>query len=136
MIQIKYQEIIGLIRTALAESELEYNPNHVSTSIYLKLLLHSALPEYILLNIPNSTPIFIVIWTTTPWTLAANQAVCFNPEKDYCLVRTKGNNEVDEYWIVACDLKAALEQLWSKKLIVVNHVPGIIQTVSKIYYLH
>ena len=90
------------------------------------------MPECVL-NVAKSTPIFVVIWTTTPWTLAANQAVCFNPEKDYCLVRTNANNEGDEYWIVACELKTALEQLWSRKLTVVNQIPGKIKIDSKMY---
>jgi isoleucyl-tRNA synthetase len=33
---------------------------------------------------------FVVIWTTTPWTLPANQAVCLHPEFDYVLVSAAG----------------------------------------------
>lgn len=65
-----------------------------------------------------------MIWTTTPWSLAANQAVCFNPDKEYCLVRIKDNHKEDEYWIIASELQTLLEQTWSKNLTVVNTFPG------------
>jgi isoleucyl-tRNA synthetase len=32
----------------------------------------------------------VVIWTTTPWTLPANQAVALNPELEYVLVTGRG----------------------------------------------
>jgi isoleucyl-tRNA synthetase len=44
-------------------------------------------------------PVYLPIWTTTPWTLPANEAVCLNPEIDYSLVDTK-----DSCFIIATDL--------------------------------
>ena len=32
----------------------------------------------------------LTIWTTTPWTLPANQAVALNPDLDYVVVQTEG----------------------------------------------
>jgi len=61
-------------RTALAEAEVEYN-DHVSQSIYVK---------FPVLGHPNT---FILIWTTTPWTLPANLAVAFNSTFNYSLIR-------------------------------------------------
>ncbi len=70
--------------TALAEAEVEYE-NHRSPSIYVKFPLaedaREALPE-----LPPG-PAFVVIWTTTPWTLPANLAVALNPEYPYVAVR-------------------------------------------------
>src|ERR1700720_1115412 len=60
-------------RTALAEAEVEYK-EHVSQSIYVK---------YAVLDQPDT---FVVIWTTTPWTLPANLAVAYNSTFEYSLV--------------------------------------------------
>lgn len=47
-------------------------------------------------------PVSIVIWTTTPWTLPANQAVALHPELDYAVVQTEGVGEhVPERLIIA-----------------------------------
>jgi isoleucyl-tRNA synthetase len=61
--------------SALAEAELEYFDNHVSTSVYLAFQLDAA-------QIPPGTPlgafvrpgrrVEVLVWTTTPWTLSAN----------------------------------------------------------------
>lgn len=110
--------LLPLNRTALAESELEYNANHTSPSIYLKLAMKDPLPEC-LRNVVRNEPVSLVIWTTTPWTLPANQAVCFNPEKDYCLVRSKA-----KYFVIASELRSQLEQAWSSKFDVITEFSG------------
>src|SRR6266404_11740 len=61
-------------RTALAESEVEYH-DHVGQGIYVK---------FPLVGHPNT---FILIWTTTPWTLPANLAVAYNSTFQYVQVR-------------------------------------------------
>jgi len=84
-------------RTALAEAEVEYG-DHTSPSIYVKFKLlekdaeRMGLPE-------NST--YIVIWTTTPWTLPANLGISLHPEFDYNAV-TSGSQTL----IMAKDLTA------------------------------
>eukprot|EP00095_Tigriopus_kingsejongensis_P004112 maker-scaffold122_size333723-snap-gene-1.10 protein:Tk04112 transcript:maker-scaffold122_size333723-snap-gene-1.10-mRNA-1 annotation:"isoleucine--trna mitochondrial" len=71
-------------QTALAESELEYNANHKSVSIYVKFpLTPKSVKE---LNLEDQ-PVNLVIWTTTPWSLAANQAVCVNREVKYVILK-------------------------------------------------
>jgi isoleucyl-tRNA synthetase len=65
------------IRTALAEAELEYM-DHTSKSVYVKLPL---------VNHDVDKPIFALIWTTTPWTLPANEAVAVHPDMEYRLVQ-------------------------------------------------
>lgn len=112
-------------RTALAESELEYNVNHVSTSVYVKLVLHTPLPECII-GVSKNTPVYLVVWTTTPWTLPANQAVCFHPDIKYCLVRCKSNVD-HEYMVVALELYQSLQQLWLRDLTVVKEFYGNIR---------
>src|SRR6185369_2498667 len=61
-------------RTALAEAEVEYK-DHVSQSIYVK---------FPVIGHPNT---YILIWTTTPWTLPANLAVAYNSTFSYSQVR-------------------------------------------------
>ena len=57
-------------RTALAEAEVEY-ADHVSQSVYVKF------------PVIGREKTFIVIWTTTPWTLPANLAVAYNRDFQY-----------------------------------------------------
>lgn len=70
-------------KTALAEAEVEY-ADHVSQSVFVKFRVKGE---------PNT---FILIWTTTPWTLPANLAVAFNPKLYYSLVHANG----DTYYVL------------------------------------
>ncbi|OFW33313.1 MAG: isoleucine--tRNA ligase [Candidatus Aquicultor primus] len=72
-------------QTALAEAEIEYK-DEVSPSIYVKFPLKSEFEPVKTFDEPK----FIVIWTTTPWTLPANVAVAVHPEADYVAIRTAG----------------------------------------------
>jgi isoleucyl-tRNA synthetase len=63
-------------RTALAEAEVEYE-DHTSPSIYVAFRVCHELPEL------GDQELDLVIWTTTPWTLPANRAVCLHPAFDY-----------------------------------------------------
>ncbi len=79
--------------TALAEAEVEYE-DHTSPSIYVKFPFVSSPFELALQGEPlpkpfpkDVTTISVVIWTTTPWTLPANQAVCLHPDYDYVFVK-------------------------------------------------
>src|SRR5439155_14173370 len=66
-------------RTALAEAEVEYR-DHVSQSVYVKF------------PVTDRPATFIVIWTTTPWTLPANLAVAYNSTFSYSLVHVANEN--------------------------------------------
>ncbi|CAI8503930.1 unnamed protein product [Hanseniaspora opuntiae] len=67
--------------TALADAEIEFNANHVSHAAYVKfpILVRSDL--------------YALIWTTTPWTLLANQAIGINTDMTYCMIGSKQSNE-------------------------------------------
>jgi len=71
-------------RTALAEAEVEYE-DHRSPSIYVLFPLRSP-PPASLKHLPADRT-FVVIWTTTPWTLPANLAVAFHPEFTYAALK-------------------------------------------------
>ncbi|MFQ5931892.1 MAG: isoleucine--tRNA ligase, partial [Nitrospiraceae bacterium] len=83
---------------------------HTSPSIYVKFPLAGPLPSGFNLACKKSQPISVVIWTTTPWTLPANQAVCLHPDIDYAFVEVKG-----ELFVVAEKLVEAVAKAcrWS-----------------------
>ena len=68
-------------RTALAEAEVEYQ-DHVSQSIFVKF------------PVVGQSRTFIVIWTTTPWTLPANLAVAYNKDFPYVSARVGEENYI------------------------------------------
>ena len=53
-----------------------------------------------------------VIWTTTPWTLPANQALNLHPEHDMALIKVSGHSTHD-YLLVAADRVEACLQEWA-----------------------
>ena len=58
------------------------------------LLLPHALISFAL---QQGEPCHLLAWTTTPWSLTANKAICFNPEAEYVIVRkASGSSEVGE----------------------------------------
>ena len=77
-------------KTALAEAEVEY-ADHKTPSIFVKFPMISDLSK--LAPELEGKNISIVIWTTTPWTLPANQAIALHPAFEYVAVETE-NNEV------------------------------------------
>lgn len=80
-------------RSALAEAEVEYEDKS-SPAIYVRFaVLDDAAFLAQLNHSPDSAgsgPISVPIWTTTPWTLPANQAVALHPEIEYSLVECEG----------------------------------------------
>ncbi len=73
--------------SALAEAEVEYEDvNSPAIDVGFKVVDNTAL--YKAFGIEVTGHAFAVIWTTTPWTLPANQAVSVNPELEYDLIQT------------------------------------------------
>ncbi|MBK9144310.1 MAG: isoleucine--tRNA ligase [Candidatus Melainabacteria bacterium] len=87
--------------TALAEAEVEY-ADHVSHSIYVRFAVDEPsldrLPEFV----DRTRPVNFVIWTTTPWTLPGNMAVCLHPGFTYEFLDTG-----KEILVVVNDLRDA-----------------------------
>jgi len=88
--------------TALADAETEYK-DVSSPSIYLRFKLVSA-PQEIFGDLDYSKPISLAVWTTTPWTIPANQAAAVSNTEDYLILQ---DDATKEYYIVA--EKLALE---------------------------
>ena len=74
--------------TALAMAEIDYE-NKDDPSIYVKFPLET--PE-----VAENGKEFVLVWTTTPWTLPANMAVCVHPDFDYAYVKVG-----DEVYVMA-----------------------------------
>ncbi len=70
--------------TAVAYNEIEYNKQE-DTSVFVKFPLKS-----------QRDNVFLIIWTTTPWTLPANTGVMVNPNFDYQEIKVK-----NERWIIS-----------------------------------
>ncbi|MGE5838723.1 MAG: isoleucine--tRNA ligase, partial [Deltaproteobacteria bacterium] len=70
-------------KTALAEAEVEYEA-HSSPSIFVKFPMISDLSK----EVPDlkGKTVFVLIWTTTPWTIPANLAIALHPDLDYVAV--------------------------------------------------
>lgn len=82
-------------KTALAEAEVEY-ADHQSPSITVKFRLKEEEKMRRQWGLNTKEPIFLIIWTTTPWTLPANLGVALHPQFNYVAVRIRG-----EIWILA-----------------------------------
>ena len=139
-------------RTALAEAELEYADNHISPAVFVGLPLRDLSPVAESEGLGSLGKVRCVIWTTTPWTLPANLAICFHPEIMYCLVSRTGkplntpeqddnkDNHVSEeasqtatssgesvekeYLMLAVDRVEHLSQKLNEQLEVVKTFPG------------
>lgn len=91
--------------SALAEAEVEYE-DKTSPSIDVRFSAVDAKLVADKFDCPEDHsghgPVSVVIWTTTPWTLPANRAVCLHHDLQYALVQVEG--ETPERLIVAADL--------------------------------
>ena len=90
--------------TALAEAEIEYK-DVTGTSIYVKFPVRDAKGKF------DENNTFLVIWTTTPWTLPGNLAITIGEDFDYSIIEVQksentnfvGTNNVERY-IIATEL--------------------------------
>ncbi|MGB9485125.1 MAG: isoleucine--tRNA ligase [Terriglobia bacterium] len=105
-------------KTALAEAEVEYE-DHRSRSIYVR---------YPVLTDPASLDpalkgrkLYVIIWTTTPWTLPASMAVAFHPEFEYVAVAEDGG---DVYLVESRRHAPVLRETGLKASKVVARIPG------------
>lgn len=94
--------------TALADAELEYE-DKISKSVYVKFpivreTLQSRLKPGDLKRL-GDCPVYLLVWTTTPWTLPANVGAAVHPDLEYVFLCGK-----ESVQIVAAKLQGALEQ--------------------------
>ncbi len=96
--------------TALAEAEIEYQDDPCY-SIYVKFPLADDKGKFANLGI-DLKKAFVVIWTTTTWTLPGNLAICLGPNYDYTFVHVEdeGSRSFGEYLLMAEELVPAVMQ--------------------------
>jgi len=99
-------------RSALAEAEVEYEEK-TSPAIDVRFPVRDISDLARRFGLPpgalGSRPAAIAIWTTTPWTLPANQAVAVHHDYLYSLLESR-SSEHEEYLIVASELAGAVVQ--------------------------
>src|SRR5450830_1615639 len=105
--------------SALAEAEVEYEDvNSPAIDVGFKVVDNAALSKAFGVDVTGDA--FAVIWTTTPWTLPANQAVSVHPELDYDLIKTNKG-----YLILAHDLaQSTLARYSEENAIVIGSCKG------------
>lgn len=100
--------------TSLADAEIEYK-EHTSPSIYVKFKVMDNT------SFSFSLPTYIIIWTTTPWTLPANVAVAVHPKYLYAAVKVG-----EEIFIMAEELlSSTLSTLNIKNYEIIKTFPGV-----------
>ncbi len=132
--------------SALAEAEVEYeNRSSPAIDVRFDVLDEKTLMErcHHVEGKEGDGPLSVVIWTTTPWTLPANQAVALNPDLDYAVVQMDGQRvvlaepmikdvmgrwNVEHYRVVAYARGSALEGLKLQHPFYAREVPIILGT--------
>ena len=99
-------------RSALAEAEVEYE-DKTSPAIDVRFPV-SEIRDLekrfgLTSGVLENKPVAVAIWTTTPWTLPANQAVALHRDYQYSLLEARGS-DTTEYIIVATELAGAVVQ--------------------------
>ena len=99
-------------RSALAEAEVEYE-DKTSPAIDVRFPVSEIRDLEKRFGLTSGAlenkPVAIAIWTTTPWTLPANQAVALHRDYQYSLLEARGSDKT-EYIIVATELAGAVVQ--------------------------
>ena len=113
-------------RTALAEAELEYPEDHISKSVYVKFEIDLNSLSSIKIDF-NNKDIYLLIWTTTPWTLPANKAVSINKDFKYGLYKND-----DELLIMESELSEKISLKSEKKFILLSELDS--EDMLKIKY--
>lgn len=94
-----YWSVVG--QSALAEAEVEYQ-DKTSTAIDVRFTFIDQDKVLALFGATaGEAPVSVVIWTTTPWTIPANQAVSINGALDYALVEAHTEQGVDRMVLAA-----------------------------------
>jgi len=113
--------------SALAEAEVEYQ-NRTSPAIDVRF---SVLDEAALFTRVQHSggnvgkgPVSVVIWTTTPWTLPANQAVALHPQLDYAVVQCESEHGAERLILAEALLKDAMHRYGIEKYQVLGYCKG------------
>jgi isoleucyl-tRNA synthetase len=108
--------------SALAEAEVEYDDKKSpAIDVRFKVVDKQAVLDIFAATDDSNLVVSVVIWTTTPWTLPANQAVALHPDFDYVLVKTE-----QDILILAEDLyESALQRYGVEQSEILGRCKGI-----------
>ncbi len=121
-------------RTALADAELEYY-ERTDPSIYVLFELEDPRRLPASLQLPSGVGAYLMIWTTTPWTLPANLAVAVAPGAEYSLVRFELKGSV-RHAIVARELEDAIFAAAQKSFRRIGLCQGVELVEAVLRYRH
>ncbi len=107
--------------TALAEHEIEYVELE-DPSIYVKF------------RVVGEDSTYILIWTTTPWTLPANLAVLAHPEYIYVKVEVDADGKSEFYWIMDERIEEVMKEIGISDYRIVDRKKG--EELLGIKYVH
>ncbi|MEE1117916.1 isoleucine--tRNA ligase [Methanosphaera sp.] len=108
--------------TALANAEIEYDEIQ-DPSIYVK---------FELVNQEFDVPSYVLIWTTTPWTIPANMAVSVHPEFEYSYIKVSDDEGKQEILLMATGLIDSLFE--EDQYEIIKTVTG--ESLDGLEYLH
>ena len=100
-------------RSALAEAEVEYeNKRSKSIDVRFKVVDEEQFFKrcHHIEDHTGEGPLSVVIWTTTPWTLPANQAVSINPELEYSVVQVEGELGPERLFLAEAMIKDSMDK--------------------------
>ncbi len=103
--------------TALAAAEIEYHDKE-SSSIFVRFPVKDNLNH--IFSQYRDVDTFVVIWTTTPWTIPGNMAIALNPEIDYSLIKTEKGNLI----LAATLVKQVMDEIGISDYQVLETVKG------------
>ena len=124
--------------SALAEAEVEYYDKiSPAIDVAFKAVDSAVVASVFGVSIPADKSVYAVIWTTTPWTLPANQAICAGPEVEYALIDDRNSdrlllvarNLVDEFQ-KRCKVNGFNERLGSDSSGVAEKEWNLLATVT------
>ena len=81
-------------QTALAESELQYRDDHTSLAAFVAFPMVSVPTPISKRRSLIWDDVRALVWTTTPWTIPANQAIAVNPEMEYSVAEVEGHGRL------------------------------------------
>lgn len=100
-------------RSALAEAEVEYEDKRShAIDVRFKVIDEDAFFKrcHHVEDHLGEGPLSVVIWTTTPWTLPANQAVAINPELEYAVVQVEGEHGPERLFVAEALIKDTMDR--------------------------
>lgn len=106
--------------SSLAEAEIEYADKRSTALDVGFAVVRDDNAAFLFDALPKDACVYAVIWTTTPWTLPANQAVCVHPDLPYLLV----GNASGGYLLLAKALHEDVQSRYGCDLLIVQEFAG------------